>query len=605
MISGGSENVLVTWQLDTSKMDFLPHLAGSVENIVVSNSGGSYVLHLDDNSTVIFSTAEMKPTTYICGIQSAATQVLASKDSLAQRIWSTAAKVKRPIPAVISSSDGSKLHVCAGNGQQATMAGSFSAPFLQTFDLGSFTSSSKQPLARTQQTYANLTHKGRPVDEPQISHLAISKDGMWLASVDEWEPSATNSENHIDHTQDRLITDYRETHLKFWKVDDGGDGLSLVSRVDNPHRSSSPEVILHMMPSPIQNCFATIGSDGAIRLWRLKQVQGGASIRTDTAGRSTHSWACSQTIPIGDMEAQAQAQFHTPAQTAYAKTPKSANGVLQSLPSSSLVYGRLAFSEDGSTLFAAFGTGRYGAVSIIEMTTGTVVKTVDGLWKGELRGLGVMSPYLVILSDELRVYDVVTDELRYGSIIPETPQVKDLLQLAVDNKSGHFAVAFAVDHGSSIGIFHPEQPEPVLIQSIPHMTVSLLSSPSTSGFVALDDAAQVWTFSEGSSNTSLAAAQPLEDIHLHETNGDAEESHPLALSVQESADMAVDEAYSASEDEGDDVDMLDEEDHHAVRIPQQHLADIFNASTTFSASSVEDMFYKVTGLLNIKPVSVN
>jgi NET1-associated nuclear protein 1 (U3 small nucleolar RNA-associated protein 17) len=68
MISGGSENVLVIWQMDTGKKDFLPHLSGSVENIVVSPNGSSYVLHLDDNSAMIISTAEMKPTAYISGI---------------------------------------------------------------------------------------------------------------------------------------------------------------------------------------------------------------------------------------------------------------------------------------------------------------------------------------------------------------------------------------------------------------------------------------------------------------------------------------------------------------------------------------------------------
>src|SRR6478609_4538449 len=110
MISGGSENALVLWQLDTGKKDFLPHLAASVENITVSANGSSYAVHLDDNSVMVLSTAEMKPTAYIAGIQSAAINVSTPKDQLVQRVWTTPTHIQRPIPAVINPKDQSRLH---------------------------------------------------------------------------------------------------------------------------------------------------------------------------------------------------------------------------------------------------------------------------------------------------------------------------------------------------------------------------------------------------------------------------------------------------------------------------------------------------------------
>ncbi|KAG7109001.1 U3 small nucleolar RNA-associated protein 17 like [Verticillium longisporum] len=63
LVSGGSENTLVLWQVDTAITTYLPHLPGAIENIVVSPSGAQYAIHLDDNSSMVISTSEMKPVT--------------------------------------------------------------------------------------------------------------------------------------------------------------------------------------------------------------------------------------------------------------------------------------------------------------------------------------------------------------------------------------------------------------------------------------------------------------------------------------------------------------------------------------------------------------
>lgn len=569
--------------MDTGKKDFLPHLSGSVENITVSANGSSYVVHLDDNSAMVISTAEMKPTAYIAGIQSAAVNVTTPKDLLVQRTWTTPASVQRPIPAVISPTDQSRLHVCVGNGRQATMSGGFSAPLLQTFDLETFRSVSKQALARTQPTDVNITNKGHPIEEPLITHLAFSADGAWLASVDTWEPSQRDVDNVISDAKDQFIQERREVYLKFWEAQEGEEQIALVSRINAPHATNRNEAVLDLASNPVSTCFATIGTDGNVRLWRPKTRSQNGVVVKGPNGREVFTWSCSQIIAVGDGIPQ--------------------DGVID-LPESGVVQepqGSIAFSEDGSTLFVAFGTAGSGVVYVIDAASGDVVKTLEGQWKGQLRSIRALSPFVIILSDELRVYDVVSDELRYGVVIPQS-KANALLQLAVDHTSGHFALALPANEGSLIAVFQPEDIEPLLVRSTPQRIVSLVSAPETSGFIALDDAAQVWVVAEGSDPSSLATVQPLEDLRLEGIDVNGNEADLL----DEDEDMAsdVDDAEAEPVTEPEDVEMEDDDSHPSV-IQQQHLADIFDAAPAFAAPPIEDLFYKVTGLLATKPLSAS
>ena len=583
MISGGSENVLVVWQMDTFKREYLPHLSGSVENIVVSPKGSSYVVHLDDNSVMVLSTAEMKPTAYISGIQSATVNTSTPKDLLVQRVWTSPEQVRRPIPAAVRPTEPSKLHVCVGNGRQATMAGDFSAPLLQSFDLETFTSVTKQPLARTQPTDVNITNKGVPIDEPLVTHMAFSADGKWLASVDDWKPSERDVENVSNDVRDQFIRERHEVHLKFWEVGTGDQAAALVSRVNAPHANTHPEAVLDLAAGPVSSCFATIGSDGMVRIWRPKVRKMDGIVSKGADGRELHTWHCSQVIPVGDGLGQ--------------------EGVVDLVGStaSSQPQGSISFSEDGSTIFAAFGGVDTGVVYVIDASSGEVVKTLEGLWSGRLQSIQALSPFLIILSDELRVYDVVSDELRYGIVIPAVAGASELVQLAVDRQSKHFAVALPVGDVSSVGVFDPEEPEPLMVRSVPHRVVSLVSAPDTSGFIVLDDAAQVWTIAEESEPTSLAAIQPLEDLRLDGPSAPAGKG--VAALIGEDAEMASDdeEVDQAPVDEDDDVDM-DDSVYPSVVAPQE-LADIFDAAPAFAGPSIEDMFYKVTGLLGAKPLA--
>lgn len=530
---------------------------------------------------MLLSTAELKPTAYVSGIQSATTYASLPKDALVKRSWTVEKLMRRPIPAALDPNDSSRLHVCVGPGQQATLTGDYSAPLLQTIDLQSFTSVATQALTRTNPTDSNVNADGKPPSEPRISHISYSNDGKWLASVDEWQPSANDVEIVNGEQKELLTRDRLEVFLKFWSVQADGS-LALASRINSPHATSSPEKVLDMAASPAATCFATLGADAKLRLWRTRTHKG-----RDTAAKESSevvSWSNARVVSLSDSVSEdvMVENEESPAPTSAARK------------------GRVQFSEDGSTLFAAYGTEENGAVNIIDVASGEVIDSIEGLWKGDLRGIGVISPYLIVLSDELRVYDIVGDELRYAIEVPSDMGTKDLLALAVDHETGHFAVSLPIGQASSIGIFDPEDPEPLLVRSTPQQVLSLISSPNSSGFVAIDDAAQVWTIAEGSDPSSVSAVQPLEDLRLEEgavaqVNG-ADDSKDLVMTLGGDEDEASDDEAAADAEDVVMADGEDEDDNRPRVIPQHALAEIFDAAPNYQAANVEDLFYKVVAL---------
>ncbi|PKS08235.1 hypothetical protein jhhlp_005177 [Lomentospora prolificans] len=583
MISGGSEHTLVIWQMDTGKMNFLPHLAGVVENLVVSETGSSYLVHLDDNSVMVLSTAELEPTVYVSGIQSATRNPRAPKDQWVHRAW-TPGDVPSWIPAALHPEIPDRLYLCVGGGNQATLTGeTVSAPFLQTVDLESFRSISKQAIARTHPSDANFTSQGEAVTDPRVTHLAFSHDGRWLATIDEWRPFQKDG-LILSEDQERTLTrDKREIHLKFWEAGQGSehaDTFGLVSRINSPHVTSSPEEIFGLAADPTSSRFATVGNDGLARIWRPKvRQQDGITVTKDN-GDTLHTWSCIQTVPLGNQLAV----------ESVGAAPVEKN------------QGCIAFSEDGSTLFVAYGSAEDGNVYVIDARSGDVKAVLDGLWHGTLRSLHVLSPYIVILSDTLQVYDVVADDLCYGmplSVTCTDSGAEGAIHLGVDFKTRHFALTVPVATGTEICVFSPDTPVPVLLKKISGRVVSLVTSLHSSGFIVLDDQAQLRTIAEGSDADALAVAKPLEEMRLDnveaEPNGDA---NPLALSEM-FGDLSDDEGEDEDNGNRMDLDSDDEAAHPAV-VNQPRLAAIFDAAPAFAMPAIEDVFYQVAGLLATK-----
>ncbi|KAI1137211.1 sporulation protein [Hypoxylon sp. FL0543] len=587
IISGGSESTLVMWQLDTQKMDFLPHLSATIENIVVSQRGSAYVLHLDDNSVIVLSTAEMKPTTYISGIQTLISPPPPSKDDIVRRVGQYLPPRLLKTPAAVNPVDSSRIHFCVGNGQQISYSGSGpSTPLIQTLDLTTMQNVSKQALTRTNPTDVNMTAKGYSITEPRITSIAYSADGKWLATTDEWQPP-TRDVNSLDGSP----AERREVYLKFWAVSPNDQSLELVSRINAPHYTGRSEPVYGLAADPHSHRFATIGEDGVVRLWEPTVRQRDGVLVKGKQGRQLHSWTCSQAIYLQENEEPIE-----PDAIAVKAFQRGS--------------GAVSFSEDGSTLVCAIGTVHGSTIHVIDTESGKIRNSIDGLVTGDIRDIAVLSSNLIVLSDRLVVYDLVSDELLYGVQLRTNEDshgsgASILTHMAVDRRTSTFAVAVSRAKPDSqnvlseLAVFSPDQSEPEMVHRFPHPITSVVAAIGSTGYLVLDSAAQLWSISQGMDTKSLAFAQPLVDLNLDQVRTEEAHENGSTLALLSGQD---DEAASGDEMDLDIPDATADEDGvYPAVVPPQKLSELFDTAPAFAMPPIEDMFYQVTKLFSSKP----
>jgi NET1-associated nuclear protein 1 (U3 small nucleolar RNA-associated protein 17) len=538
---------------------------------------------------MVLSTAEMKPTMYVSGIQSLVLGDRPSKDSFVRRVWRPVDEISAPLVATINPQSPSQLFLCVGNGQQASVGGpSSSTPLLQVFDLSSFHGVSKHAIARTNPTDANITSDGAPIIEPTTTKLAFSQDGKWLASVDEWQPPERDADVFLtgSKTLPDVCRERREVYLKFWEVGTEDQSFQLATRINDAHHTDRTETIFDLASDPTSSRFATIGNDGMVRFWvpKLRKREGPAS-----SGHGSHplrSWSCSRVVSLPVCGEQDDAT----------DVPKSASRS-----------GAIAFSEDGSVLFAAFGTQSGALVVAIDTETGACRDVVSGMFRGEIRAIKCLSSCLIMLSEDLVVYDIVSDELLYNYSLKETSaSARRLTQLAVNHQSRSFALAAPIPNPnqqkmkkgarSELVIFNIEEDEPQLVKPFPQLITSVCAAPSSSGFIAVDAAAQIWSVTEGAEQSTLL--QPLADLGM---DNDAVAGEAIQEELLRQEEEASDEEMQEADE---DVAMEDEDDDtHAAVVAPQRLAEIFNAAPAFAMPPIEDIFYQVAALYSTKPVN--
>lgn len=534
---------------------------------------------------MVLSTAEMKPTAFISGIQSLVSNERAPKESLVRRVWKAADDISIPLVSASNPSNPSHLYLCVGNGQQATMGSTEpSMPLLQSFDITSFQGVSKHAIARTNPTDANITSQGAPIVDPRVTKLAFSHDGQWLASIDEWQPPERDADVFVSEskTPSDVSREKREIFLKFWQVGGDSNSVELVTRINEAHHTYQAETIFDLASDPTSARFATLGNDCTVRFWTSKLRRRDGLAATGPEGQQLRSWSCSRAVALPTFVQQDDLIESSP------KVPRS---------------GALAFSEDGSVLFAAFGTPTEAVVVAIDTETGSIRDVVSGMFRGQVRSIKALSTCLIMLSDDLAVYDIVADELRFSFSLKETSEeAKRLTQLAVNYESRCFALVAPIpgSNATKIGrgtkselvILSTQESEPLFTQSFTHVITGIIPVASSPGFVVIDSAAQIWSVTEGAEQAPLL--QPLADLGIDKEVVDA----PL--------DLVLEEGEGSDEEMADtdrDAEMEDYDIHQAVVAPQR-LADIFNTAPAFAMPPIEDLFYQVAGLFSAKPARI-
>jgi NET1-associated nuclear protein 1 (U3 small nucleolar RNA-associated protein 17) len=583
LISGGKETVMVLWQLETGKKQFLPHLTSEVERLVVSPDGDRYSVQMGDNSIMILSSSELKPVANFAGLQ----MPVPAQDLGAAYEAADLADVT----AVLHPQHSDQLLLTVPATQPKGSQDVAARPFLQAFDFQNSRHISRQALSRNNVTDFNLGPERTAIVPPDVAFLAISQDGQWLATVDEWLPPASDVQ-YLAADEDQVEEEQlkrREVHLKFWQLDTTQNVWTLTTRVDAPHSRASEDSlgagnVLGLIANPVSRGFVTVGEDAAVKTWRPKTRTRYGMPMKDESGNDVTEWTCRHNIQLEKQLARVDSPLD------------GEDGVEAELMGPTSAH--LAFSEDGSTIAAAVC---YDFMSdapvahLIDAYAGEVKTSKDNIFAADLSGIGFMDRYLVALSREsVRVWDLVQDKMHYHVTLPQLAEEGDRPLLAVNHQESTFAVIVPQTKRGrgSVEVFEPHSAQSLHRETLVAPVAAVLANKGTRGYVLLFADATVrmlvktGTTRRPGMQSKLASAA---------ATADAEKA------ISASQKTAVPDLLASTTGGAQQGITLDEtEDDRPVVRPEQ-LAGIFDVGQGVALPSVRDMYRAVADLYSRKP----
>ena len=550
LISGGSETVLVIWQLDTNQQQHLPHLSSEILNIAVSPNGSSYALRLSDNSVMVLSTANLDVTTNVSGL-------VAVQDSAA------------PLAASLHPTSSDRLLLAISRN---TFQKDHPAFALQTYDLSTDRELGRQGLTRNSTTVVTTHSSGSSNLEPNVTNLRLSTDGKWLATAEVWCADPRDLDGVNLTSEDDVEEFGAEVCLKFWLYNEQQSEWELVNRIDDPHVRGSIKV-LALESSPSRNEFASAGSDGKVKTWRPKaRVRDGVPVRNE-AGEQLYNWGQTNVISCGVAQ---------PAKTG-------------SRFSSAV----LAYSLDGTVIAASWSqqapTPRW--TYLIDSEDGKICYTTPDLLNHGPASLVFSDRYLLSLSESICIYDTVS-----GTIISKTtleggfrgPHRRGYL--AANNIDGTVAVAVNPSNAKGAGrlaiIDAKNLAEgPVFEQEVPGQIHALLTSPSVQGYVLIEGNSKI-------RHVRKTGAKALQAMTT--ARGEVKESEDVRRGLdrifgQTQAPLRVLPQLEKTNGVRGDVVMGGVGEEKA-QTASKTLEDVLNFPTSASVPSVSGLFERVVGL---------
>lgn len=583
LISGGRETVMVLWQLETGKKQYLPHLTSEIERLVVSTEGDRYAVQMGDNSIMVLSSSELKPVANFAGLQ----MPVPPQDLGA----SYEAADLADVTAVLHPQHNDQLLLTVPATQPKTSDDVASRPFLQAFDFHNSRHISRQALSRNNVTDFNLGPERTAIIPPDVAFLAVSQDGQWLATVDEWMPPASDvqylvaDEDQIEEEQLKK----REVHLKFWQWDSVQSVWTLTTRVDAPHsRASEGSLgagsVLGLIANPVSRGFVTVGEDAAVKTWRPKTRTRYGMPMKDDSGNDVTEWTCRHNIQLEKQLARVDSPLD------------GEDGIEAELMGPTSAH--LAFSEDGSTIAAAVCYDFMAdapVAHLIDAYAGEVKVFKDNIFAADLSNIGFMDRYLVALSREsVRVWDLVQDKMHYHVTLPQIAEEGDRPLLAVNHQESTFAVIVPQTKRGrgSVEVFEPHTAQSLHRETLAAPVAAVLASKGTRGYVLLfADATVRMLVKTGTMRKSIMQSK----LASVAATADAEKAvsasqRTVVPNLLPSTTGGVQEGVALEENE---------DDRPVVR-PEQ-LAGIFDVGQGVALPSVRDMYRAVADLYSRKP----
>lgn len=557
---------------------------------MVSPSGTSYGIRLADNSAMIVSTSELEPTFSVTGIQLPARRkagfqlpFFPTVDGSSQG-WSP--KTNSHFPAVVSPlNPGQLLLAVPSSSTSGLITKSQKSCYLQTFDFFSAHQISKQALTRTKDTIVNIGPELNQIEEPDVTHMQISHDGRWLATIDEWVPPGSDltilAFDRQREAEEQLSR--REVYLKIWRWDNQSKRWELSSRIDKPH-STCTSTILDLASDPSSAGFATIGDDYTLRIWKPSVRRRNGREVSGPDGKALTNWRCHSVTYLEEYGYDRKANQ----------------------PGA-----KLAYSLDGSIIATGFCFSLTSTVYLVNVSTGTVTRTLSGLYTGPLIGLGILENFLIILSNELRVWDLVAEDDSFAFKIQtyglDAQKRLNSAQLALNALAGTFAISLVEQTQSSkltrsksrVIVFDPKTPQPLFEAATQNPTTLLLSTCDQGGYYIVDDAAEVSILSsrkvistqpEQPSSEEAAFCRGLENIFG--TGASTKQKETSASDSEEASKTAVPKSRLL---------VLPKSDQ-GVSVSLDKLVELFDTGSAFTLPPITELFGQVASLFSRKLV---
>lgn len=545
---------------------------------------------------MILSTSELKPTFSTTGIQIPSDLTLPKP---------TGAGL--PVPPNVSVPEGTtavRVPACISSGHllvavppsvssRQTVHTARNPSYLQTFDIGGRSQISRQALTRTKITTLNMGPESNTIEEPSVTHIQLSHDGQWLATVDVWMPPKSDLARFaFDH--ERAIEEQifrQEIYLKFWSWNDDSKVWELVSRIDNPHASQNGDPyergrVLELVSNPNAVGFATVGQDGVVKSWRPAiRRRHGLEVRGKD-GSNLRSWYCKHAMHLEST------------------LPKDIRGA------------KLSYSQDGSVLAVGLQTTSQSPIYLLETLGGSIRSVQTGLYSGPLLGLGIINKYLITLSDDLCVWDLVTDErvcgIQLKSHFLPLDRRANATHLAVDAPSGIFAIAVPdvrddptslTESRSQIAIFDPTNASPLFTTSLRSPVTHLLPT-RRKAFYIINPAAEIRTLALKQPAGSLATSLPKLDEEAPSSRGlsdifgnwkraeDTEKDGAQAIGLLTS--NTFDNNHTLTQERQSRI--MQKDDTADVVVSQDRLAEVLDVAPAYALPPVTELFEQVASL---------
>ncbi|KAF2663735.1 WD40 repeat-like protein [Microthyrium microscopicum] len=577
IISGGQETVLCLWQLNTGHRQDLPNLTSDIEGLAVSPAGSSYGIRFADNTVMILSTTELAAKAVFTGLQTKAYENIEpwSKPSLS------------PVTTHCLAPDHLLLAVPQRQNRLKNQPRQ-AAPFLQTYDISANRSVSRQALARNNVVgFIQKKASAPQISEADVVHMQTSSDGHWLATAEEWEPpmqdisyltGRSSGSNYAESARIKWEAKLRrESFIKFWKWNQRDKQWELDTRIDSPHKAHfdhSASRVLDIASDPCSTGFSTVGEDGLVRIWNPKTHLPNGRIVRGARSKGTTTWTASQTIDIAKVapldEQESDRQFH-------------------GLPK----FAKIAYSNDGSVLAVALDHP-HGVVHFLDAETGRLQNSHPLMFSHGLLGMQFLDRYLITLSSQLRVWDVVLNRLVFGydlaKIQTSVPSaIKQLGLLAVYPDHGTFALSCPVQNGSDFAsrilVFNPSNAQPLLSTDNKTVVLALTALVGGQGFVAIDANSEA-RFIVPPTGTTLGLVLPGSASQVTEEGA--------LTQIEEDQEAVVNGTYENQGEDGKDNESDFEDDKTVIRSHQ--LAEIFASAPSYALPPIQDLFHSVARL---------